>query len=238
MRTRDNVFAKKIMYAIGIVSILMITLSVLPIWQVTKIIVKDSQYYSEEDIKKVLKLEGEPLWGMSKKKLKEQLKKLPYVEDSQIDYSFPGKIQICLIEKVPYGYVPFMGTYLCIDEKGQVIEQVNSVVQKLPIIRGLVFNAFKIGEVLPLESEDALLIAVELINILKKYNYTQKVTGIDIYNLEQIHLYVDNLDVIIGNIQHFEEKLQWLIKIHETHDMGVLNLSQIPNGQVVLSPIE
>ncbi len=79
---------------------------------------------------------------------------------------------------------------------------------------------------------------MEIIDTLKKYNFDKNITTVDVYDLEQIHLYVDNLDAIIGNIQHFEEKLQQLIKIQESYDMGQLDLSQIPNGEVVLSPIK
>ena len=226
------------MYGIGGISVLLITLSVLPIWRVTTVEVSNNQHYSKEEIEKVLLIDNEPFWGLSKKKLQKRLKSLPYVEDSQIAYGFPGKIKVRLVEKVPYGYVPFMGTYLCIDEKGQVIEQTNGRSEGIPIIKGLSFNAFRTGELLPLESEDALLVAMEIIDTLKKYNFDKNITTVDVYDLEQIHLYVDNLDAIIGNIQHFEEKLQQLIKIQESYDMGQLDLSQIPNGEVVLSPIK
>ncbi len=109
MKTKDRILLKKIMYGIGGISVLLITLSVLPIWRVTTVEVSNNQHYSKEEIEKVLLIDNEPFWGLSKKKLQKRLKSLPYVEDSQIAYGFPGKIKVRLVEKVPYGYVPFMG---------------------------------------------------------------------------------------------------------------------------------
>jgi len=217
--------------------LLVIVILTLPIWNVTKVEVEDNDWYSDEEITKVCNIKNTSILNMSFKEAKTNLLKLPYINDAVIKYHFPGKMVIKLSEKKPLGYVPFMGTYLCIDEEGQVIEQTTNTAVPLPIIQGLRFTEFKIGEHLPIENEDSLLCSIQIIKALQKYKYQNKVKALDIYNLEQIHLYVDNLDVIIGNIGDFDKKLQWLMKTHEGYDMGILDLSNIKNGQATLSPI-
>ena len=108
----------------------------------------------------------------------------------------------------------------------------------IPVVDGLSFSEFKIGEMLGIQNDDAFLAVRDMINVLKEYEYVDKVKEIDVYNLEEIHLYVDNLDVIMGEIGDFDKKLQWLIATHETYDMGILDLSQVvKSGQASLRPI-
>lgn len=217
--------------------ILIIVVCALPIWRISVITVTNNNRYTDEEIIQAAQIANEHILNISFKKMKKKLLKLPYIKEVTVSYDFPGTIDITVIEKGPFGYVPFMGIYLCIDQEGRVIEQTNDTSEDLPIIKGLDFTQFKTGQVLPIINEDHLLCAVEIITYLRKYDYDKKVKMIDIYDLEQIHLYVDNLDVIIGNIKDFDDKLQWLMETHKTHDMGRLDLSQIPDGQVVLSPI-
>ncbi|MDF2612572.1 MAG: FtsQ-type protein [Clostridia bacterium] len=215
----------------------MIVILALPIWNVTDVEVRDNDWYSDEEIVQVSMIKNNNILSLSLKEAKSNLLKLPYIKNAVIKYYFPGKVIIKLSERKPLGYVPFMGTYLCIDDEGRVIEQTTDMHTRLPVIQGLDFDEFKVQETLPVENEDNLLCSIELIEALRKHKYHEKVKGLDVYDLEQIHLYVDNLDVIIGNIGDFDKKLQWLIETHEAYDMGVLDLSNIKNGQATLSPI-
>ncbi len=209
----------------------------LPIWNVTNIEVEDNKYYTDEEIIRISGIKDKHILNISFKEVKYDLLKLPYTKEVTVKYIFPSRIMIKMLERESLGYVPFMGTYLCLDEQGQVIEQTSKKDVSLPIIKGLSFSEFKIGETLPVENEDHLLCGLQIIQGLKKYEYEKRVKAIDIYDLEQIRLYVDNLDVIIGNIGDFDKKLQWLIQTHEVYDMGVLDLSNIKSGQAILSPI-
>ena len=210
---------------------------IMPVWNVTQIEIENNNLYSDQEIIDTCMLKNKHILSTSFKEAKAKLLNLAYIKDASVKYMFPGKVVIALVEREALGYVPFMGTYLCLDEMGQVIEQTSNDRVALPIIQGLEFAEFKIGDTLPVQNEDNFLSSVEIINVLKKYNYEAKVKSIDVYNVEQIHLYVNNLDVIIGNIGDFDKKLQWLIEAHEIYDMGILDLSNINNGQAILSPI-
>lgn len=225
------------MYIGIMIGSLAIALLMMPIWYIRTIEVVNNRFYTEEEIISASKIQEIHLLDLSFKKAKRLLLELPYMQQVKINYSFPGKVTIDVVEKEPFIYVPFMGTYLCLNEQGQVIEQTSEKINPIPEVKGLIFTEFKIGELLPIENEDTLLCTLEIMNILKSYEYVDKIKSIDVYNLEEIHLYVDNLDVIMGDIGDFGKKLQWLIEAHKTYDMGKLDLSYIKNGQAFLSPI-
>ena len=228
---------KKIYIGMGIGLILLVLLS-MPIWHVNEILVNNSSYYTEEEIIEAAGLENRNLLDLSFIETEKRLKALSYIQDVDIKYHFPGNIVINIVENAPFMYVPFSGSYLCLNERGQVIQQTNNLSVAVPIVRGLKFSEFKLGDILGIENDDAFLAVQDMIHTLKKYEYEHQVKEIDVYNLEEIHLYVDNLDVIMGEIGDFDKKLQWLIATHETYDMGILDLSQVvKSGQASLRPI-
>ena len=175
--------------------------------------------------------------SISKKRSLKELEKLTYIKDASIEVSFPNKVSLVIEENIPLGYVPFNGTYLCVGIDGQVLAQHDKVSLELPIIVGLKFNKFKINEKLAVMNDDNFMIAVEMINTLRKYDFLGKIGSIDISNVEQIHLYVDKLDVIIGNIREFDKKVMWLTQVHKEYAIGVLDLSMIQHGQAILTPL-
>ncbi len=221
-----------------IIGLILIALLSLPVWKIQKITVVNNGYYSKEEVINVSGLEGGNLLDLSFNKAKKGLLALPYIQEVNITYHFPGNVTIDLVENAPFMYVPFSGSYLCLNEQGQVIEQTSNLSVAIPVVDGLSFSEFKIGEMLGIQNDDAFLAVRDMINVLKEYEYVDKVKEIDVYNLEEIHLYVDNLDVIMGEIGDFDKKLQWLIATHETYDMGILDLSQVvKSGQASLRPI-
>lgn len=210
----------------------------LPIWSIGEIQVTGQEIYTEEDIIKASGIEPKShILTVSSKRVVEKIKSLTYVTEVELDYRFPNQLDIIITEEKPIGYVRLLGNYLCLGEQGQVLEQVTQPYLKLPIIEGLKFTKFTLGQPLEIENEDNFLTAIEIFNVLRKYNYQQKVEIIDVSNIEQIHLYVDKLDVIIGNIRDFDKKVRWLTEIHKEYPMGVLDLSIIEGGQVILTPL-
>lgn len=221
-----------------IVGLVLVALLSLPIWHIQNITVNNNGYYSEEEIIATSGLEERNILDLSFTHAKQAIKTLTYIQDVDIKYHFPGNVTIEIVENAPFMYVPFSGSYLCLNEQGQVIVQTSHLSDHIPIVSGLSFSEFKIGEILGIQNDDAFFAVKEIINILKEYEYEDKVKEIDVYNLEEIHLYVDNLDVIMGEIGDFDKKLQWLIATHETYDMGILDLSQVvKSGQASLKPI-
>lgn len=221
-----------------IIGLILIALLSLPVWKIQQITVNNNGYYSKEEIIETSGLKDRNLLDLSFNGAKKALKTLPYIQDVDITYHFPGNVIVDVVENAPFMYVPFSGSYLCLNEQGQVIEQTSSLNAKVPIVDGLSFSEFKIGEMLGIQNDDAFLAVKDMITILREYEYEDKIKEIDVYNLEEIHLYVDNLDVIMGEIGDFDKKLQWLIATHETYDMGILDLSQVvKSGQASLRPI-
>ncbi len=229
---------KKHVYKIGLVLLILLTLFILPIWSVQTIdIVGNVQYETQTLLDTIGFKEGRHILSYNKKKIVQQIEELLYVEQAAVAYTFPNHIQLSIQERRPIAYTRFLDTYLCIDEWGYVIEQNTERRLQLPTIEGLKFESFVLGEALQVENSQQMGIVRELVKSLNKYSFTEYVDTIDVSNIQQIHLYVDKLNVIIGTIKDFDEKVQYLIEVHKHYVMGILDLSMIEDGQAVLKPV-
>lgn len=238
MKKYSAVQTKKWIYGIGIFSLLGISLLFLPIWYITEIDLVGNHYYNANEILKVAELEkGMHPLSINKKNVTKAIKSLPFIQKVNVSYQFPNHIKIEIEEQRPIGYVNFHDSYLCVNGDGKVLEQSKERRLKVPVLEGLIFEYFTVGDTLGENNEEKVQIMNEIIRVLDKYNFTEKIDSIDLSNLEQIHLYVNKLDVIIGNIRDFDKKIKWLVKVSEAYSMGILDLSSIEHGQAVLTPL-
>ncbi len=228
MKKRQKTNILRCVIIIGIALGVLVTLIfVMPIFYIHDIEVISSSYYSADEIINQSQIKGKNVLDLSWLNAKKRITDLPYVQSAKIEYSFPNKVKITIEEKTPFAYVEFQGTYLCINEQGQVIEQSQQKHHKIPVIRGLKFDSFHSGEVLPISNQDNYLTAVTVIQKLQLYEYTEEINEIDVHDIEQIHLYVDKLDVIMGDIGDFDIKIATLKGIrNEGYSVGQLTINK------------
>lgn len=229
---------KKTTYKIGIIFSVALVLFILPIWNVQNLEVSGNNVYTQEEILKAVDFKpNSHILSLNTKGMYNRLIQLPYIEEASINYKFPNRIDIDLVERAPIAYVPFLDTYLCIDPEGYVLQQVKTKQLELPTVEGLTFSSFQMGERLPLKNTVQLEVLEEIIYVLNKYSLTKEVDVIELTNIEQIHLYVNRLNVIIGNMRDFDEKVKWLAEVHKEFPMGILDLSLIQYDQAILKPL-
>lgn len=224
---------------IFICSMIAILLFGTPILRIKTITVEGTDYYSDEKIMNKAGISlGMHVLQINKKRSIKQITALPYVELAEIETLFPNSIKVKITQRKPIGYVPFSGTYLSIDKTGRIIDQTQSQeVYKLPVIEGLKFEKFVLGEALEVENEDIILAIIEMTTLMEKYNLLDQGIRIDVGDPNKIHLYINSLDVIIGEINNLDKKIQWLCEIIDQYHMGVLDLSNINKGQAIMSPL-
>lgn len=239
MRGNEKIVLKKGLYVLAIIGLIFVIILFLPIWRIEQIDVTSTHYYTEEEILKEggIVLNMHPL-SLNKKIATKHITELPFVEEVQINYEFPNRLTVNVVENQLLGYIQFHDSFLCIDQKGKVLEQSKSKRFELPLLEGMQFEYFSIGEKIGIGNEEKVDTVKEMVTILSKYDFLKEIDVIDVSNLEEIHLYVGKLNVIIGNIRNFDEKIKWLIQVNNNYSMGILDLSYIQDGQAVLTPLD
>ena len=141
-------------------------------------------------------------------------------------------MKITIKERKARGYVPYMGSYLYIDEEGRVLEVAGSCRDALPLVKGLKFDSFTEGEILPVQNTDALVVILEISQLMEKYELLDEVVEIDVSKPKDIYAYVNQVQIHLGNMTNGDMKIQYMQQIVKTipkEDRGILDLSGLDN---------
>jgi cell division protein FtsQ len=133
----------------------------------------------------------------------------PYVEKIKIRRGLPNIINIDIIEREPLVLVPYVGSYLFVDAQGIVVEINSSIAgMNLPVINGLKFNTFKLGEEIKVESKLQLASAITLINQIKKTGISQEIAEINAENILNLKLITKSgIKVNLGDDSNINTKI-------------------------------
>ncbi|OGO79016.1 MAG: hypothetical protein A2Y23_14845 [Clostridiales bacterium GWB2_37_7] len=133
----------------------------------------------------------------------------PYVEKIKIRRGLPNIINIDIIEREPIVLVPYVGSYLYVDSHGIVVEISTSIEKmKLPVIKGLKFNTFKLGEEIKVENKLQLISVINLINEIKKTGISQEIAEINAENILDLKLITKSgITVNLGDDSNINTKI-------------------------------
>ncbi|MDO4531591.1 MAG: FtsQ-type POTRA domain-containing protein [Bacillota bacterium] len=223
--------------AVALVAVIGILLS--PVFAAKHIDANGNSHYSVGQLcEKIGLSEGDNILFFGKGKAAQLLEQDPYIADAKISCRVPDTIVIDVIERKVRGYVPYMGAYLYIDEEGRVLDVQDACRDALPMVKGLKFDSFTKGEIIPVENPEALSVVLHFSQMMEKYELLDLVVEIDVSNAENVYAYVNQVQIILGNIENGDTKIRYMAEIMKTipeEDRGTLDLSELdkPNGMVV-----
>ena len=195
---------------------------------VTKIVVLGvTQYDSAEVIGYSGVNRGDKLYRLDVRELENTLlEKCPYFEKVSVERSFPSKLVIRAVEKIPQWYIEVSGNYYSLDTNFLVIEESYSNEKFLNLgIPQLVLPNVKslvCGE-LPEFGEDQNEIkrAIELIFTVQASTLKRRMTLVDIESRFDVNVVIDGkYEVYLGDSSNIGEKL---VAVEKILNSGSLN---------------
>ena len=223
--------------AVGLIVIFGLLLS--PIFAAKNIVANGAAKYSAAELCQMIGFsEGDNIIFFSKSKAAQILEQDPYIADAKLSCRWPDTLVIDVTERKVRGYVPYMGSYLYIDEAGRVLDVQDACREAAPMVKGLSFGSFTLGEVIPVENPEALSVVLQVSQLMEKYELLDLVVEIDVSNPKSIYAYVNQVQIILGNMENGDTKIRYMAEIMKTipeEDRGTLDLGELdkPNGTVV-----
>lgn len=187
-----------------------------PVFTVTTVEITGNNKLSVETVRNVTGLNKMPnIFAFSSYRAKKALKADQYVEKVDIVKEYPDHVKVSITERRLSGYVEYMGRYLYIDENGRVLEVAYQFTQRLPVIVGLTFQEFNVGQILEVDNQSSFDTVVTLARLFNKYDMQTDIIRVDVSKVDNIHLYIYNIDVEFGDIKDADMKIRTLKEIME-----------------------
>lgn len=224
-------FTTKTMTLICIVVIALGGILFSPLFAVKSIQITEMVRYTKSELcEKIGLREGMNIIVFNRFSAKKILEDDQYIDNAKISVRLPDTINIEIEERKVRGYVPYMGSYLYIDEYGCVLDVQPYFKETLPVVKGLDFNKFQVGKTLTVKNQESFDVIVKIAQMMTKYNLLDIVVEVDVSDPHNILAYVNKVDVTLGDIADCDEKIRTMaecIKNIPEGDRGTLDLSDM-----------
>ena len=202
-----------------------------PLFAVKEIHSQGAEHFTTTELAEKISLShGDNLILFGKGRAGKILEQDPYIAEAKLKAELPDTMVIQVKERKARGYVPYMGAYLYIDEEGRVLETQNAYHDALPIVTGLKFDSFLLGEVLPVENKESLLVVLQMSQLMKKYNLLNLVVEIDVTDPKSVYAYINKVEIRLGDMKDADQKIRIIgeiMKTIPTEDRGTLDLRDL-----------
>jgi len=200
----------KFILAVMILAAVSIFFLLSPFFYVTEIVVNGNLTVGGDEIIKRAGLEKKiNIFLLSSKETEKKIKENFYVESAVLTKQLPSSVVVTVTERRLCGYIEYAGDmYLYIDDNGRVLEINRHKSQPLPVINGLNFDRFRLGEQLVTENPSALRSVVVYARLLVIYNLLDIISHIDVSDAQNIRMRVNNIDIHFGGTRDADEKIR------------------------------
>lgn len=204
-----------------------------PMFNVQKLIVSGNKFVSFENVSDTINFSvGQNIFLFNRSSAKKNLLKNYFVKDAKINIHLPNTLSVEIDERTPCCYIKYLNdSFLLIDQNAFIIEVAKSCNKNFPIATGLDFDSFSLGKTLEINNDKALAYVIQLSNLLQKNEIGESIV-VDISDVNDIHLYVRNIDVLIGDNENLEQKISLLKSILDSNSVyleksGTLSIKNI-----------
>lgn len=186
-----------------------------PIFNISEIEVKNNEQIATEMILSLSELQtGENIFKFSSNKVKKEIKTNPYIESVEVKRNLPNKVDIIIKEREKDYNVEFLNGYAIINKQGYILEISEQKLDSLPIILGISTNSEDIvaGNRLNTNDLGRLETVIQIMNICKNYELTEKVSTIDVTDKNNYIVYMETekKTIYLGDENNISNKMLYI----------------------------
>jgi len=235
---RKGIFFKKLITVAGFLGALYLVIS-LPIFNIDVVEITGNEKFSDNYVKNIIfQNKTQSLYKFNSLNAARELKKNPYIAEARFTKTFPDKLTVEIKERAASGYVEYInGEYIYIDENGVVLEVAPDYTERFPVVVGLNFNSFSLGQPILPENSRAFEALIELQFLFNKYDLENDIIKVDLGDEDNIRFYIYNIDIEFGGIANADEKIrvmkEVLVKIPDYENVkGFLDMNTIHKDEL------
>ena len=210
---------KKLYAAVAAFVIVFVAIMASPVMNIKETVVSGNEKFSSSEILELAGFAGNVnIFAFSTAKAEEGLYKNTYIKNVDIKKDYAGRIlMLDIVERNLSGYIRFDdNTYLYIDKEGMVLECRTSFTERRPVIEGLAFTEFTLGDYLELSNTEIFDTLVNLSHLFEKFEIEHDIIRVDLADSSDIHFYYSNIDIQMGSKKDLDLKVRTVKEILPT----------------------
>lgn len=147
-----------------------------------------------------------------------------YIGDVTFRRDFPNRLYVTVLERRFSAYVEHTpGNILLLDDVGRVLSVRSVMSESLPILEGLQFNRWQLGEILNVENATDFDNIVLYTQLLIAHGLIHQVTNINVSDPFNIRILVNYMEFHVGGVSDADEKVRTIAAMLEhSPDAGML----------------
>ncbi len=204
-------FKNKIYIYISIIIVIIFLITMSPIFNITAVNVQGNTKVSTNDIVEQIDLLvlNKNIFTYPANKYEKELTQNPYFSNVTVSKKFPNQIDVTLEEKNISFYVLYSkNTYLYLDNEGVVLDTNQNITESCPIIKGLEFENFTLGEKLVVSNQKAFDDALTISKTIKRYGDFEDQIVVDVSDVNNINIVTGNINIVFGDVSDCDLKVR------------------------------
>ena len=200
-----------------------ITICTNVLFKVSTIQVKNSSYYSSEELIARSGIDkGDKLFGINAADIEKMLEdRFPYLQSVNIKRRLPATIVIDVVEEIPMGAAYTEEGYVILSKTGKTLEnKVNEAPTDIPVLLGLEEEKFSVGSYLYAKSSDGERQLNEKLQMIQRFieaaeaQFLEPLTYIHITDIDEIKvLYEGRILIDFGSELDLDKKITFVQKV-------------------------
>ncbi len=162
------------------------------------------------------------------------LNKLPFVEDIEVTYNNRNTVTLHVYDKTISGCIKYMGQYVYFDKDGIVLQSLIEKKEGVPIVTGIKFGKFTVGQPFSVEDESLFTTIMNLSGLIGHYKIEVKKIHLA---ADKIIIYSGNIKVLLRNKAMYDDEVAALSSILDTAKKeglsGVIDMRAFEKGSRV-----
>lgn len=219
--------------ALGLFALILLLSSSL--FDIKNIVITGNNVLSREEIIEMAGLGGgKNIFLVNTISITKSLEASHYVKSVEADIIYPSEVRLNIVERKVRSLVEFGSIFLHVDEEGMVLGVSSTVKEPLPIVTGLKISDFSEGQFLSIDNPSSFESVVSLNKLFEKYEIGD-VLKVDISDADDIHIFINGLDISFGSISDANEKIRrikYILDEIPKNDRGYLDASDVTKNPV------
>jgi len=185
-----------------------------PYFTISEIYISGNSRVSQDEIRARLEVrEGSHLLLFNTRTAGRRVSENTYVSDVEFERILPGRLRVVVNERRLTAYVEQTGSFLYLDDYGRVLEVRDYMNDSLPLLEGLQFTRFQLGEVLEVPDPAAFGVIVQYAQLLNQHELIDLVSHINVSDAANIRINIHNIEFNVGGISDADYKIRFIASI-------------------------